>query len=171
MEFSKNDVAEWRDFSRKVFRPEQQRAWDRQQQWAERAQNTWNEAQMEKYLQAASDAEYTADRYGKLDQAAAQVVRAKPYDNELRASFLPGEGAPSGIITYQLPGYYRGDPVADAATYVELLGTAPNAQGAGRVLLRDAGMTAPSNPLVLHSVSDPRTTGFYEARGMNPGSW
>ena len=174
-QMSRPEVAMWRELSRKQYLPEQRKAWELEQKLRDRAANTWNDARQAEHLTAADDAAYIADRYGKMSAASDMIAGAAPMrgmggesvNPMLRASYLPGDKAPGGVITYQAPQHMPEDPLIDAATYVELLGASPKVKGAGRVLLRDAGLTSPSNPLTLHSVSDPRTMDFYESRGMD----
>ena len=172
---SKGDVAQWRGFSRDKYLPMQRKLWEQQAKMEERAANTWNEARQAEHLASAEELGYTADRFGKMAAASDTIARAAPMklmggdsmDPNLRGSFLPGpDGAPGGVIAYQLPQHLPDDPLLDASTLVELLGADPRVKGAGRVLLRDAGMTSPSNPLSLHSVPDPKTMDFYTSRGM-----
>jgi hypothetical protein len=134
----------------------------------EMAEKASSEEQRAKFLAAADKVKYDAARFSKLDQAAMNIANArKIYDEDLRAMYLPGkeQGVPGGIATYYPPGHSPGDPLLEDATYLELLGASPDAQGAGRVLLRQTGMTSPSNPMIWHSVSNPETLGFYESRG------
>ena len=172
---SRAEVTDWRKLAREQYLPMQRKLWEQQAKMEERAANTYNDTRQAEHLKNADDLGYHADRFGKMAAASDNIANAAPMklvggesiDPNLRASYLPGPTkSPGGIITYQLPQHLPEDSLLDAATYVELLGADPRVKGAGRVLLRDAGMTSPSNPLTLHSVSDPRTMDFYESRGM-----
>lgn len=167
-QLSRPQITEFRDLSRKIITPEFQRAQRAELGWLQKAQEASSEAQRAKFAQAAKEAEYRAARLSKLDQAASSIANAKgTYDDELRAFLLPGEagGVPRGLATFYPPGHYAGDPLADSAAYLELLGAAPDAPGAGRVLLRATGLDSPSEPLMWHSTSYPETLGFYRSRG------
>lgn len=167
-ELSKPQIAEFKDLSRRVYTPQHNEAKRKAEKWLELAMSASSPEQKQKFLDAYKRAEYEAARYAKLDQAATNVSKAKLiYDEDLRAITVPGqtEGVPGGIATFYPPGHYVGDPLLEDATYLELLGTAPDAPGAGRVLLRQTGMSSPSNPMLWHSTSYPETLGFYESRG------
>ena len=167
-ELSRPQATEYRDLARKVYTPQFMEAQRQQTKWLELAAKASTPEQAAKFMAAAKKAEYDAARFSKLDQAASNIANAKKiYDDDLRAMTVPGQeqGIPGGISTYYPPGHYENDPMLDAATYLELLGTSPDAQGAGRVLLRQTGMSSPSNPMMWHSTSYPETLGFYESRG------
>jgi len=167
-ELSKPQIAEFKDLSRRVYTPQHNEAKRKAEKWLELAMSASSPEQKQKFLDAYKRAEYEAARYAKLDQAATNVSKAKLiYDEDLRAITVPGqtEGVPGGIATFYPPGHYVGDPLLEDATYLELLGTAPDAPGAGRVLLRQTGLSSPSNPMLWHSTSYPETLGFYESRG------
>lgn len=133
--------------------------------------DAWNDEQRGKLEEAANALEYKAARYGKLDEAATSIYNAgRKYmeDEDLRALMLPPTSSgelPRGLATYYPPGRYLNDPITGDATVLELLGTAPDAPGAGRVLLRQTGLSSPSNPMAWYSAGYPQTMGFYESRG------
>lgn len=167
-QLSKPQAGEFKTIARKIYTPQFLEAKKLEEKWLEQAAKASSEEQRAKYLAAARSAEYDAARYSKLDQAASNIANARTiYDDDLRALLVPGseQGVPGGFATFYPPGHYAGDPVLDNAAYLELLGTAPDAPGAGRVLLRGTGMSSPSNPLMWHSTSYPDTIKFYESRG------
>ena len=167
-QLSRPQITEFRDLSRKVYTPEFQRAQRAEQGWLQKAHQASSEEQRTKFLEAAKQAEYRAARLSKLDQAANSIANAKgTYDDELRAFLIRGAQGepPRGLATFYPPGHYAGDALADQAAYLELLGTSPDAPGAGRVLLRATGLDSPSDPLMWHSTSYPETLGFYRSRG------
>lgn len=166
-QLSRPQQTEFRDLSRKVFVPQHDAASRAEAQWAEKAARAVSEEQRAKFLQAMQSAEYRKARLAKMDQAAASIANAKgTYDDDLRAFLQPGEGGvPQGLATFYPPGHYAGDPLADQAAYLELLGAMPDAQGTGRVLLRHVGLDSYDSPLMWHSTTYPETMGFYRSRG------
>lgn len=133
--------------------------------------NAWNDEQRGRFEEAADALGYKAARYGKLEEAASSIYNAGRKlinDEELRALMLPPASSgelPRGLATYYPSGHFPGDPLVEDSTYLELLGAHPEAPGAGRVLLRAAGLSSPSEPMTWYSAGYPQTMGFYESRG------
>lgn len=168
-QLSRPQRAEFADINKALLK-ENRRAEGDELKWTAKAANAWNDAQRAKLLKAAQDAHYRASRYGKMEQAAKSIHTAQlPFaeDTDLRAYLLKGEQGelPRGLATFYPPGRFTGDPQVGDAAFLELLGTRPDAPGAGRVLLRATSLDSPSNPMWWFSSSEPQTTGFYKSRG------
>lgn len=168
-QLSRPQRAEFNDINKALLK-ENKRAEADELRWTAKAAEAWNDEQRAKFLKAAQDAHYRASRFGKMEQASKSIHAAQlPFseDTDLRAYILKGEQGelPRGLATFYQPGHYTGDPQVGDASFLELLGTRPDAPGAGRVLLRAVGLDSPSNPMWWFSSSEPQTMGFYRSRG------